>query len=60
MVNVVRQALQRRLLQQQGSTEEGFLTGAETSAVMIASDFLIQELESIAASSSFSAPKQMH
>ena len=53
MVNVVRQALQRRLLQQQGSTEEGFLTGAETSAVMIASDFLIQELESIAASSSF-------
>jgi len=48
MVNVIRQALERRL----GKGEEGgdarFLSGAETSAVMIASDFLVQELDRIA------------
>eukprot|EP00590_Aulacoseira_subarctica_P003298 CAMPEP_0172425742 /NCGR_PEP_ID=MMETSP1064-20121228/33812_1 /TAXON_ID=202472 /ORGANISM="Aulacoseira subarctica , Strain CCAP 1002/5" /LENGTH=501 /DNA_ID=CAMNT_0013168899 /DNA_START=139 /DNA_END=1644 /DNA_ORIENTATION=+ len=48
MVKVIRQALERRL-----ATEDGcFLSGAETSAAMIASDFLIQELDRIAASTS--------
>ena len=51
MVNVVRQALERRLQPPEGGREELFLSGAETSAAMIASDFLLQELDRIASSS---------
>ncbi len=55
MVNVIRQALERRLQQPEGGRQDLFLSGAETSAAMIASDFLLQELERIAASSSTDA-----
>jgi len=40
MVNVIKQAMEKRM-------EKGTLTGAETSAVLMASDFLIEQLQKV-------------
>jgi hypothetical protein len=47
MVNVIRQALGKRLGAANADAPPTSLSGAETSAVMMASDFLIQELDRI-------------
>ncbi|KAL3937317.1 MAG: hypothetical protein SGARI_002166 [Bacillariaceae sp.] len=54
LVNVVTQALEKRLGMQDGTTHK--LTGPETSAAIMASDFLMAELEKIVESSDPESP----